>query len=245
MPIYELYDKTWIMGYVCVRSIWDYRKFHHTQEKGAEIRQLPCDLWELPTSEQETSGHFSKWKGQLADLKDYEHPRGGDIPVKHLHLPAKPGRPWSTNGTRCALPKPSPNTFTGITFLQDGFCLSIKLLFPSSLSFCACSPPHECIPIIKKEECTAFPCFPGKERSCTAQNICQSFLFQRHKLVWFPGTHLPGKKGVKRVLAHLPSPWAAAAHGSTSPLQDSWLFSGFSHCELGSHSLLTVARKKK
>lgn len=187
------------------------------REMAAEITQLPCDLWELPTSEQETSGHLSKWEGQLAHLKDQWHPTGGDIPVKHLHLPAKSGPLWSTNGTKWAFPKPSPNIFTRILFLQDGFSLSIKFLFPSFLSFCAGSPPHKCIPVIKKKDAHHSSLCQGTGRSYPAQNTCQSFLFQSNKVVWFPGIYLWVKKGVKRVLALLPSPWAAVAHGSASP----------------------------
>lgn len=178
----------------------------------AEITQLLCDLWELPTSEQETSGHLSKWKGQLADLKDQWYPTGGDIPVKHLHLPAKPGPLWSTNGTKWALPKPSPNIFTRIIFFAGWFLSSHKAtLCPASVLVLLPTNVFS----HKKEGCTPSQSLPGiwKELHSTK---C-AFLFQSNKVVWFPGIYLPGKKGVKRFLALLPSPWAAAAHGSASP----------------------------
>ena len=42
----------------------------------AELRQLLCDLWELSPPEEETSEYLSKWKRQLADLKDHEYTIG-------------------------------------------------------------------------------------------------------------------------------------------------------------------------
>lgn len=74
------------------------------------------------------------------------------------------------------------------------FHKAIFPLFPSFLSFCACSPPHKCIPVIRKKD--AYHSSPPQvtEGSYTAQNLCWSFLFQRHKVLWFPGMDFPGRK---------------------------------------------------
>lgn len=132
----------------------------------AEIRQLLCDLWELPISEQETSGHLSKWKPQVADLKDHEYLIGGDIPGKHLYLPAKPGPLWSTNVTKCALPKMSS---LYKSYIFAGWFLSFHRATLSSASVLFLFPTNAFQS--KKEGCTPFQSLPGnwKELHSTEQ----------------------------------------------------------------------------